>query len=117
MKRSTRKLNKKNKNKAKQMGGSTREEWDAFTEKSLQAIKDRQELNSSIKAELLEFAKKYYELAWDTFQLQVGLQKKINEMNDNFSPDIKTILPEEQAQFDDDILGQINKMLSTPADE
>ena len=112
MKRSTRKLNNKNKNKAKQMGGATREEWDAFTEKSLDEIKERHGSNDEkTKAELLDFAKKYYELAWETFEIQARLKEKINEMTDKPNPAIKDILTEEQVRMDNEITTQLDIMV------
>ena len=113
MKRSTRKLNNKNKNKAKQMGGATREEWDTFTKDSLEEINQRHESkDEKTKAELLDFAKKYYELAWDTYEVQADLKEKIKEMTDNPNPAIKDILPEEQVIMDNEITTQLDIMVA-----
>ena len=114
MKRSTRRLHKKNKNKPRQMGGTTREEWDTFTKESFERIKKRQEekgTNAAKTDELLKFAKDYYELAWKNFQVHVEMQKNIKELSDKFNLVIKDILPEVQVEMDDEITSKLDEMM------
>ena len=114
MKRSTRRLHKKNKNKPRQMGGTTREEWDTFTKESFERIKKRQEekgTNAAKIEELLKFAKDYYELAWKNFQVHVEMQKNIKELSDKFNLVIKDILPEVQVEMDDEITSKLDEMM------
>jgi hypothetical protein len=114
MKRSTRRLHKKNKNKPRQMGGTTREEWDTFTKESFERIKKRQEekgTNAAKTEELLKFAKDYYELAWKNFQVHVEMQKNIKELSDKFNLVIKDILPEVQVEMDDEITSKLDEMM------
>jgi hypothetical protein len=113
MKRSTRKLNNKNKNKAKQMGGTTREEWDDFTRDSLARIEKRQKESGSNDAktkQLLDFAKDYYELAWKSFQIRIDLQNEIKQMSSKVNSIIKDLLPDYQLEMDKDITEKFELM-------